>query len=471
MLSIDIEYLSGVCYAAELHDDGMAEWPPSPDRLFSALVDAMSSRPGCRGKDALRWLESQGPPEVACPPHSRRDVHVFWVPVQDRKGKGRYLNDAGPGLPAVARKPRQFPAVVLPDGERIVTMSWDAEPPPEIMSELEDLAASVPRLGHSSSLVRIAVGTGGRAHGRTRFVPDHDGRMRIRCPYSGRLDDLLNGHKLAEESGAVWHPEPPAVWPRYTVLGGAAGGPHPASVWGAWSVLAVAGAAPAPETFPLVAKAVRSAIVDGADPPAPEAVSGIAPGGGPSQRAHMAIVPMLNVGWRHSDGGLLGLSVVMPSATGPGSAEMKVVDEALGRMAGRGQGINLPGSLRLRLEPADDRLGLQAGRYAGTSRAWITATPIAVDRHAKPGRDQGIGIADSVEMTGLPRPASVTVSRGGLSYGVLHAGRWVRHAGRGGLWHARIEFGEAVTGPVMVGAGRYRGLGLCMPEGAAGGHG
>ena len=475
MLSIDIEYLSGVCYASELHDDGVAEWPPSPDRLFSALVDAMSSRSDGRGGDALRWLESQDPPEVACPPHGRRDACLFWVPVQDKRDKGRYLNDRGPGLPAVTRKPRRFPAVVLPDGERTVTMSWDAEPPPAIMGELGDLAACVPRLGHSSSLVRMAVRAGGgRAGGRMRFVPDRNGRMRIRCPYRGRLDDLLDGYRRAERDGAVWHPRPPAVWPRYAVLDGAAEAARPRLSpmdGGSWSVLAVAGAAPAPESFPLVAKAVRSAIVDGAGRHAPEAISGIAPGGGPSQRPHMAIVPMLNVGWRHSDGGLLGLSVVMPPAAGRGSAEQGMVDAALGNMIGPERGIDLPGGLRLHLEPAGDRLSLQAGRYTGTSRAWVTATPIAVDRHAKPGRDQGIGIADSVERMGLPRPASVTASRGGLSQGVLHAARWVRHAGRGGLWHARIEFGEAVTGPVMVGAGRYRGLGLCMQAEAVEDHG
>lgn len=472
MLSIDIEYLSGVCYASELHDDSVAEWPPSPDRLFSALVDAMSSRRDGRGREALRWLESQDPPEVACPPHhGRRDACQFWVPVQDKKDKGRYLNDRGPGPPAVMRKPRRFPAVVLPDGERTVTMSWDAEPPPEILGELEDLAACVPRLGHSSSLVRMAVGTGGgRADGRMRFVPDRNGRMRIRCPYKGRLDDLLDGYRRAERDGAAWHPRPPAVWPRYAAQGGAAGAaqPRPSPMGGgSWSVLAVAGAAPAPESFPLVARAVRSAIVGVAGGrPVPEAVSGIAPGGGPSQRPHMAIVPMLNVGWRHSDGRLLGLSVVMPPPAGRGSPEQGMVDEALGKIVGPKHGIDLPGGLRLHLGPADDRHGLQAGRYTGASRAWVTATPIAVDRHAKPGRDQGIGIADSVERMGLPRPASVAVSRGGLSRGVLHAARWARHAGRGGLWHARIEFERAVAGPVMVGAGRYRGLGLCMPAGA-----
>ena len=464
MLSIDVEYLSGVCYAAEINDDKTAEWPPSPDRLFSALVDAMSSRPGGRGKDALRWLESQKPPEVACPPHNRRDVREFYVPVQDKRGEGRYMGDMGPGLPIVTRKPRWFPAVVLPDDDQTVTMSWDSEPPPEVVRELEDLAACVPRLGHSSSLVRMSVRTGKKTHGRTRFVPDDSGNVRIRCPSSGRLDDLLEGYERAEKEGIVWHPRPPDAWPRYTMLVGDAGVGHPSPIWNSWSVLAVGEDAPAPESFPLVAKAVRSVIIGGSSSPVPEVVSGIAPGGGPSQRSHMAIVPMLNVGWRHSDGGLLGLSVVMPSDVSAESPEQRVIDRAVGKFVEPGFEIELPGGLRLQLGHADDRLSLQTDRYTRSSKAWVTVTPIAVDRYAKAGVGQEIGIADSVERMGLPRPVSVGVSRAGTSYGVLHAAKWVKHAGRGGLWHARIEFGVPVPGPVMVGAGRYRGLGLCMAE-------
>lgn len=469
MLSIDIEYLSGVCYAAEIDDDSAAEWPPSPDRLFSALVDSMASGADGHGADALRWLEKQRPPEVLCPPHGIRSRRESWVPVQDKKSGGRYLNGSGPGMPPVTRKPRWFPAVVLPDNERVVTMAWESEPPEGVAGELARLAAGVPRLGHSSSLVRISVGAAKKETGRTRFVPDRNGAMAIRCPQEGRLDELLDGHRRAEEEGIVWHPSPPAEWPRYSRRGGSAeeqgSWPPPSLAWGRWTVLAFAGGAPAAEAFPTVARVVRSAIALSCDGAAQEVISGRTPDCRPSQRPHMAIVPMLNVGWRHSDGSLLGLAAIMPNSVASESTAAEILGKAAARLAGGGAAgrIVLNGGASVGFEPADGRRGLQPDRYRQASKSWATATPIAIDRHVRRGRDPGPGIADSVERMGLPRPSSVRVSRDGLLYGASHAARWVRHAGRGGLWHASIEFEQAVPGPVMIGAGRYRGLGLCLP--------
>ncbi len=470
MFAIDIEYLSGVCYAATAHDDGVAEWPPSPDRLFSALVDSMSSMDDGPAKaGALRWLESLEPPEVMCPPHGARDVHAFWVPVQDRKGgDGRHYDGRGPGLPPVARKPRWFPAVALPDDERTVTMAWNADPPAEVIDGLKYLAAGVSRLGHSSSLVRVEVKTGAEARGRIRYVPGRGGGMPIKCPFPGRLDDLLEGYREAKETGAVWHPSLSVSCPRYSILDDSAAA-QVSPIWGEWTVLGIRGTVPTPESFPAVAKAIHSAIVSELGRAVPEALSGLAPDESPSRRPHMAIVPMLNVGWPHSSGGLLGVSLVMPVGTNGGSHEMTALGTAVGALTSPDNQIVLPGGAAVSFGPADGRTSLQTDRYTRASRVWTTVTPIAVDRHCHPGKDPGPGIADSVERMGLPRPAQVEVSRGGMAYGASHAGRWVRHAGRGGLWHARIEFSEAVPGPVMVGAMRYRGLGLCVPGGD--GHG
>jgi CRISPR-associated protein Csb2 len=45
MLEIEIEYLTGVARAA--NDSGsLVDWPPQPDRLFSALVASWATRGG-----------------------------------------------------------------------------------------------------------------------------------------------------------------------------------------------------------------------------------------------------------------------------------------------------------------------------------------------------------------------------------------------------------------------------------------
>jgi CRISPR-associated protein Csb2 len=56
MLAFEVEYLSGVARAANDRGDS-PDWPPQPDRLFSALVATWAARgeqPAER--EALQWL-------------------------------------------------------------------------------------------------------------------------------------------------------------------------------------------------------------------------------------------------------------------------------------------------------------------------------------------------------------------------------------------------------------------------------
>ena len=43
------------------------EWPPSPFRLFQALL-AAASRNGLLDEEAFHWLERLSPPEILAPP-------------------------------------------------------------------------------------------------------------------------------------------------------------------------------------------------------------------------------------------------------------------------------------------------------------------------------------------------------------------------------------------------------------------
>ncbi len=59
MLTLEIELLTGV-YRAALPDGSSAEWPPHPERVFSALVQAWADG-GCDSQEraALEWIEKQ----------------------------------------------------------------------------------------------------------------------------------------------------------------------------------------------------------------------------------------------------------------------------------------------------------------------------------------------------------------------------------------------------------------------------
>src|SRR5665811_2596450 len=62
-MRIEVEFLAGTVYASDGANG--TEWPPHPARLFSAMVNAAKEADmGDTGDEALRWLESQGPPEI-----------------------------------------------------------------------------------------------------------------------------------------------------------------------------------------------------------------------------------------------------------------------------------------------------------------------------------------------------------------------------------------------------------------------
>jgi CRISPR-associated protein Csb2 len=100
-------------------------------------------------------------------------------------------------------------------------------------------------------------------------------------------------------------------------------------------------------------------------------------------------------------------------------------------------------------------------------------TPIAFDRHPKAKdrssyhREIAGMIAQGAVRVGLPEPRDVIVTSVSAHLGVPPAhvfprlqrkdGSQRRHA------HAIIVFDRAVRGPIVLGAGRYRGYGACRP--------
>lgn len=123
---------------------------------------------------------------------------------------------------------------------------------------------------------------------------------------------------------------------------------------------------------------------------------------------------------------------------------------------------------------------LDPARWCRAFTRFITATPIALDKN--PGNlrsnkdgtsrkaafeaQQSIGEA-CLRVVGV-RPCSVEVSLAPLLPGAQHVRHFLPWPGRRGRIprvrvHADIRFDEPVVGPLLLGAGRYFGLGLCLP--------
>jgi CRISPR-associated protein Csb2 len=142
-------------------------------------------------------------------------------------------------------------------------------------------------------------------------------------------------------------------------------------------------------------------------------------------------------------------------------------------------GGTLPPVRVVRVDVAD-KWSLRPRTWCRRAARFITATPIALDRHPgnlrsnhrrtahKAAIEAQRTIADACERIGLPRPVSVEISLAPLLAGAQHVRDFLPWPGRPGRTararvHADIRFDRLVRGPVLLGAGRYFGLGLCLP--------
>jgi CRISPR-associated protein Csb2 len=111
---------------------------------------------------------------------------------------------------------------------------------------------------------------------------------------------------------------------------------------------------------------------------------------------------------------------------------------------------------------------------------WLSATPVALDRNpgdlgsrdpvkaAQAFAEAERRIAEACERVGLPRPERVWVTRSAPLAGSQKVQRFPRFPSdtkkpQRLLVHATLRFAEPIAGPVLIGAGRYRGLGLFRP--------
>lgn len=241
-----------------------------------------------------------------------------------------------------------------------------------------------------------------------------------------------------------------------------------------------------------IARQLRRALMSFADEPIHEMLSGHKAAGGASETPHLAVVPLPVVSGPHADGAIVGVGLVLPR--GIDDSSRLAVIRSLGRFeqhASRAAGEDAPiislhlgqaGELQLqRVAWGDDRrTTLRPVTWCRSSKRWASATPVALDRnpgdlhHVDPEKrraaflDATAIVVDAVQRVGLPAPVEVDVLRSCVLPGTAKPRHYPRfpvdqQRAQRVLVHVRLVFGDSVSGPVLIGAGRYHGLGLCLP--------
>ena len=384
------------------------------------------------------------------------------------------------------RQERSFPSVA-PLVPR-VTYLWDAVLSEERRKALDNLLARVTRLGHSSSLVSCRLVD---SLPEATLIPSSASETTLRTVQPGQFKEL---ERLFERHGGNGPRSLPFTVTSYSASDESpneSGPLHRPNTAGEWLVFELEhGSRWLPVTrAPELALAMRNAVIRHADLPTPAEVSGIGSDGEPVDVPHLAFLSMPFVGTPYADGCVMGVVLSIPDSVS--EAGRQAIYRAVGTWERSDEDRRPPlqladGRVMLRLkrlQETPEAQTLQRHVWSCEAQRWISATPIALPRH--PGRLSGGTIAArakawrsaeeavvvSCEHVGLPAPVNMHLSLSPLIRGARHVrdcppfqrrgrqGGWIRRQ----LVHADLTFAEPIHGPLILGAGRFAGLGLMRP--------
>ena len=403
----------------------------------------------------LEWFEQLPAPEIhahAQPwPQTLRPRYVVEHKGSPEKSTHQeYLGRKGtPVRPGVRVTPR-YPEVAY---------SWDTDAPSDLIEALRRRAARVGYLGTADSPVRMRVATSMPALSVGEvFVPDADGDVEISVPEAGDLRILDAMYDQWVERGAsVARAQFPALRHQVRYRSPLAMVPEDNGSVVAWLLLdrAISGRRLTPLTA-LLKEAIlsRHQMMHG-EPPAVLHGHGI--NGNGYDLARFLALP--DVGYPRSRGRIHGMALWLP----PGCdavVRQRARDAAFTVRSLTGRGLDVS------VIPRDNEPRPHAAnpaRWTRSARCWVTAFPAL---HERRGRLDLAQVSRWCEHAGLPAPARFRSARSPLVRGAVDlAPVEVNRPGRPGLpySHVKLWFEEPVAGPVVIGAGRQRGLGLCVP--------
>lgn len=476
--------------------NGTGDWPPAPSRLFQALV-AGAAR-GRQIDDAdravLLWLEGLPPPRIAAPIAVPTPVPAAWVPNNDLDSIGepadkiiRRGDKTGPAISFVRvakrteRRRIEVPAPIL--------YVYAVETPPP--SGVEDLAERLYRLGRGDDPAFASAELTTLAAAEERFVA-HPGVLHVPAgtgavpvPVVGTLASLeeRQAKTLArfQIEGQGLRARTIFVQPPKAIFGRVGYGTPPRRL--AFDINSGDRFAPMPLRHAAVLvdglrKAAARRLADDGAPDAERLIVGRGASADDLAR-RVTVVPVPSIGHAETDPSIRRVEVHIPPQCPLSEADVAwsfrglvPCDPQTGEVLGHGM-----------LVAATDRA--MGERYDGPARRWRSITPLALAASrrrippdapavaAKPGAERqaeedaaAAHVRVAVAQASIRAcPAEVRVQREpfgrreDMAEAFAPGTRFDKHA----LWHTEVTFDRPVAGPLLLGDGRFTGLGLMRP--------
>jgi CRISPR-associated protein Csb2 len=492
--------------AVRFHDGryyGAGDWPPAPARLFQALVAGAARGATLTDEDrrALCWLEQQNPPVIAAPAGRAGQSFKLYVPNNDLDAVGGDLRRIAEVRGATKRiRPRLF------DESVPLLYAWQFDAGDEsLANDIVRLADQLYQLGRGVDMAwataeilepddleaRLSAYPGA-IHRPGRV----GGALALDCPISGSLASLEDrfrkwSRRLRADGTRTLLEQPPR--PRFRQVGYDC-----PSKYFLFEIRSADGDRFAPwpseRTTGLVER-LRDAAHEKLKNALPS-MAGLCEriivgrnAGEADKAQRIRIVPLPSIGHEYADRVIRRVLVEVPPdcplpaddiawAFSGLEVERGAVDQETGEILGR---------TRL-VKTADIRMAEHYGVGTdGGHRLWRSVTPVVVPESAArrrinpaPRRQEAKGanerlqeeerasreILQALRHTGVVTPvASVRVQRepfsgrGARAEGFAAGTRFARER----LWHVEIDFTKPLVGPLVIGDGRYLGLGLMAP--------
>lgn len=478
---------------------GASEWPPSPARLFQALLAGVGRGKGTPKQmlDALRWLEGLAAPTIGAPRARVGTEQLLYVPNNDLDAKG--------GDPTKVSEIRVGKRIVprLTDTRVPLVYVWSWEGPTEYVASLVGAADNLYQLGRGVDLAWAraeeldddALELLLNAYPGLIHVPSEtNARGGLLCPVPGSIDSLerrfhatrlraiqIEGRRATAFENA---PKPlfrsisydrKSVTHVFELLDDLRDSrSYPVSTRFASKLVEVIRDRAADRlrtTFPAQTQEVDRVLIG-------RRANGS--NDGPSED-RVRLIPLPSIGHPEADIAIRRVAVEVPSGAGISTEDLAWAFENLSPINPETGEI---GPYRLVRSSA---VSPMFERYAAHARTFRSVTPIVLPetvarRRIEPSRRRADAKAGSeraseeqhafVALRTALRHAGVRAriesihlqrepfeKRGTRAEAFASGTRFAKER----LWHVEITFDRAIVGPLVIGDGRFLGLGVMAP--------
>ncbi len=465
MFSIGIRFLMGRYYAQDpaytaQRSKPTPEWPPAPDRLFSALVAAAYTNSKKLPADeaaALRWFEQLPPPSWSGTIHSSSETR-----------NGRVILTAVPKNYEVKKELHQnalrYATSIASESPGYWT--WSDVDPTKHLVALTHLIHRVSYLGSSASFVSLWIESNPP---EPTLVPASDQSIdhMVRLPYPGRLTFLQTTYQqintypspgLPQGYQLVQAIQPPTITPRIDE------GPYDQLyVW------TLDPAMPRSIASGLqVTNRLRQAVIAQAkilQQPIPKAISGHLSDcdmiSDDNRSPHCAYLALPHVYSPHSDGHIVALAVAIPRTL---SAEDQ---HAVYQFLGTVKALQV-GNTSYQLIPRSHRSPYAADprRWSKPATQWTSVSPVVFDQFPTTRKPLLTILNLMAEHAKLPEIIACQTIQPNGAVPMARDFFIKRHSNSPAalVRHLTIAFAHPVKGPILLGRLRHFGLGLFVPQ-------